>query len=108
MGNINRSKGNKSFHVGYTYLVDPHNRSSLVMLLPLLTSLIAVSLIQAKHFLVETENKMTARKIDAVSPVLPKEARKKHKSLHETSVRYIHNCSGRLLHLFTKQIIYRW
>ena len=38
------------------------------MILPLLTSFIAINLMKAKHFLVETEN-------NAVRPVLPIEAK---------------------------------
>ena len=37
-------------------------------MLPLLTTLVAISLTQSKHFLVETENKMTERQVDAVRP----------------------------------------
>ena len=39
------------------------------MMLPLLTTLVAISLTQSKHFLVETENKMTERQVDAVRHV---------------------------------------
>ena len=38
-------------------------------MLPLLTTLVAISLTQSKHFLVETENKMTERQVDAVRHV---------------------------------------
>ena len=60
-------------------------------ILHLLTSLIALNLIQSKHFLVETENKMAARQINAVTPDLPKKAKEEYKSPPDDigAVRYI-------------------
>ena len=75
------------------------------MLLPPLAFLMALNLIQTKHFLVETENKKEGHQVDAVrsvqfpnetkeeykSPprsntkVLPKEARRRYSSLNETA-----------------------
>ena len=65
-----------------------------MMILPLVTSLIALHLIQAKHYLIETEEKKPERHVDYQRQI---------------KVRYIKEyCgSGRFLHLFTKQIIYR-
>ena len=40
------------------------------MLLPLLTSLIVLNTIQAKHFLIETENKKVHRHVNAVIHLL--------------------------------------
>ena len=51
-----------------------------MMILPLVTSLVAISLIQAKHFLIETENNNTANQVDAVRPGLPIEAKEEYKS----------------------------
>ena len=54
------------------------NRSSLVMILPLLTSLVALRLIEAKHYLVETGNKSAKHQVDAVRHVLPIEAKEEY------------------------------
>ena len=51
-----------------------------MMMLPLVTSLVALSLIQAKHFLIETEDSNTANQVGAVRPDLPIEAKEEYKS----------------------------
>ena len=51
-----------------------------MMMLPLLTFLMALKLIQGKHFLVETANKKKGHQVDAVRAVLPNEAKEQYKS----------------------------
>ncbi len=51
-----------------------------MMMLPLVTSLVALSLIQAKYLLIETKNNNTAHQVDAVRHVLPIKAKEEYKS----------------------------
>ena len=51
-----------------------------MMMLPLVTSLVAISLLQAKHYLIETKNNNTAHQVHAVRPDLPIEAKEEYKS----------------------------
>ena len=51
-----------------------------MMMLPLVTSLVVLSLIQAEHFLIETENNNIEHQVDAGRPVLPIEAKEEYKS----------------------------
>ena len=57
------------------------------MLLPPLAFLMALNLIQTKHFLVETENKKEGHQVDAVGHVLPNEAKEEYKSPHRSKPR---------------------
>ena len=59
-----------------------------MMMLPLVTSLIALSLIQAKHLLIETKNNSTAHQVGAVIPVLPIKAKEEYKSPIEAKEEY--------------------
>ena len=58
-----------------------------MMLLPPLAFLMALNLIQMKHFLVETENKKEGHQVDAVGHVLPNEAKEEYKSPHRSKPR---------------------
>ena len=58
------------------------------MILPLLTSLVALRLIEAKHYLVETGNKSAKHQVDAVRTVLPIEAKEEYKSPIEAKEEY--------------------
>ena len=58
-----------------------------MMLLPPLAFLMALNLIQTKHFLVETENKKEGHQVDAVGHVLPNEAKEEYKSPHRSKPR---------------------
>ena len=51
-----------------------------MMMLPLVTSLVAISIIQAKHVLIETKNNNIEHQVDAGRPVLPIEAKEEYKS----------------------------
>ena len=101
------------------------------MILPLLVSLIAFNLLQAKHLLIETEDNseaepMTKEEVEALLSVIPKEAKEAYNHLNKTernsfqrkikkkygdvirAVRYsICIAVVFLLQLFTKQPIYR-
>ena len=48
------------------------------MILPLLSSFVALRLIEAKHYLVETGNKSAKHQVDAVRHVLPIEAKEEY------------------------------
>ena len=73
--------GGGGFQVGFIYLEHLHTEDNwtIMMILPLVTSLIALHLIQPKRLLIETEEKKPERQVDA-----------------EKLVRYIKK-SGRLL-----------
>ena len=58
-----------------------------MMMLPLVTSLVAISLIQANHFLIETKNNNKAHQVDVVRP-LPIEAKEEYKSPIEAKEEY--------------------
>ena len=59
------------------------------MMLPLVTSLVAISLIQANHFLIETKNNNKANQVDAaVRPVLPIDTKEEYKSPIEAKEEY--------------------
>ena len=59
-----------------------------MMMLPLVTSLVAISLIQAKHVLIETKNNNIEHQVDAERPVLPIEAKEEYKSPIEAKEEY--------------------
>ena len=104
------------------------------MILPLLFSLIAFNLLQAKHLLIETEDNseaepMSKEEVEALLSVIPKEAKEAYNHLNKTernsfqrkikkkygdvirAVRYsiciVTTVVVFLLQLFTKQPIYR-
>ena len=58
------------------------------MMLPLVTSLVVLSLIQAEHFLIETKNNNTAHQVNAARPVLPIKAKEEYKSPIEAKEEY--------------------
>ena len=49
-----------------------------MMMLPLVTSLVAISLLQAKYLLIETKNNNKAHQVDVVRTVLPIEAKEEY------------------------------
>ena len=51
-----------------------------MMMLPLVTSLVVLSLIQARNLLIETKDNKIAHQVGAVRPVLPIKAKEEHKS----------------------------
>ena len=51
-----------------------------MMMLPLVTSLVVLSLIQARHLLIETKDNKIAHQVGAVRPVLPIKAKEEYKS----------------------------
>ena len=59
--------GGGGFQVGFIYLEHLHTEDNwtIVMILPLVTSLIALHLIQTKRLLIETEEKKPERQVDA-------------------------------------------
>ena len=60
--------GGGDFQVGFIYLEHLHTEDNwtTMMILPLVTSLIALHLIQtSKHLLIETEEKKPERQVDA-------------------------------------------
>ena len=59
-----------------------------MMMLPLVTSLVAISLLQAKYLLIETKNNNKANQVGAVRPGLPIEAKEKYKSPIEAKEEY--------------------
>ena len=59
-----------------------------MMMLPLVTYLVAISLIQANHFLIETKNNNKAHQVDVVRTVLPIEAKEEYKSPIEAKEEY--------------------
>ena len=59
-----------------------------MMMLPLVTSLVAISLLQAKHYLIETKNNTIAHQVGAMRPVLPIKAKEEYKSPIEAKEEY--------------------
>ena len=99
------------------------------MIPPLIISVIALILIQAKHLLIETEDNsepMPKEEVEALLSVLPKEGKETYKHLNKTAkkafqreIKTIYGDDTRvvryticiavvfLLQLFTKELIYR-
>ncbi len=57
-------------------------------MLPLVTSLVAINLIQAKYLLIETKNNNKANQVGAVRPGLPIKAKEEYKSPIEANEEY--------------------
>ena len=59
-----------------------------MMMLPLVTSLVALNLIQAKYLLIETKNNNKANQVNVVRPALSIEAKEEYKSPIEAKEEY--------------------